>query len=150
TLATISTASVILRWSRASTASLLSTAVKPSCRADRAATSAFARRNEGGLPHPLPPGRGRHAHHFLEGAAEGGFRLVANLGGDRRHVGIAAVEHFGGDLHPPFREIMHRRGAGKLHKAFGHDRARGAALPRQSLDGPVERRPRVDQRQRLA
>ena len=52
--------------------------------------------------------------------------------------------------HPPFRKVMHRRGADELHETFGHHPARRAALPRQPLDGPVERRPRMDQRQGLA
>src|SRR3954454_828434 len=45
-------------------------------------------------PHPEPPGRRRHAHHLLEGAAEGGLGLVADFGGDHRHAGMAAVELF--------------------------------------------------------
>src|SRR5216684_1127960 len=55
-----------------------------------------------------PPSRRWHAHHFLEGTAERGFGLVADLGGDSRHVGIPAVQHLRCDLHPPLGEIMHR------------------------------------------
>ena len=39
------------------------------------------------------PDRRWHAHHLLEGATEGGFGFVTDLGGDGRHVGIPAGQH---------------------------------------------------------
>src|SRR5262249_37169135 len=47
------------------------------------------------------PGRGWHAHHLLEGAAEGRLGLVADLGRDGRDIGIAATQKLRSNLHPP-------------------------------------------------
>src|SRR5262249_25866815 len=97
-----------------------------------------------------PPCRRWHADQLLECAAEGRLRLIANISGYACEICFAARQKLGGNLHPPFGEVVHRWNAYELCKAFGENRARHAGFSCQFVNGPVTCRSRVHHRDHLA
>ena len=90
----------------------------------------------------LAPARGRTAEFTAERAAEGGFGLVAHVEGDLRHGLARPAQAMPGKLHPPQRQVAHRRladGGGELLGEGGPH----VHLPRQGLGGPGRRDPGV-------
>src|SRR5260370_42640934 len=59
----------------------------------------------------VAPATWRHAGHALEGAGEGGLRLVADVGRNSRDAVLAVAQPVGCHLHAPARQTIDRRSA---------------------------------------
>ena len=97
---------------------------------------------------PAAPGRRRKACGLLEGAAEGGLRLVTDGMGDGAYSGPRLVQAAGSALHAPAGEILHWRAADPLGEPGSEHRAGGARGAGQRIERPRPRRVGVEERQR--
>ena len=94
------------------------------------------------------PGPGSKPGRLLERPAERGLRVVADLRADRGDLGAALGQEVGRDLHPPLRQVLHRRLADELGETLGQAGAGGCRLSSQVGEGPGVRGPAMQQRQR--
>ncbi len=86
---------------------------------------------------------------LLERAAERGFRFVAHRSGCSCHR-LAFEQQARRELHPPQREVLHRRLANHLREAIRKHRTRDTGRSRQRLDRPRRRGLAVKGGQRLS
>jgi hypothetical protein len=88
------------------------------------------------------PGAGRGADLLLEGAVEGGLGVVADRGGRLRDAHALHADGVGGELRPPGREILHRRGSDEAAKRSAKvERDRPTSCASASSDQRVAGRP---------
>ena len=87
---------------------------------------------------------------FLEGAVEGRLQLVADVGAGLGDADAGEFQPAGRQLHAPASEIVHRRCPDALGEAVGKGRAREAGFAREPVEGPIFRRPAVDEPERGA
>src|SRR6185312_3779782 len=79
----------------------------------------------------------RGTDRFLERPAESGFGFITDRFRHYRNAIRAAQELSGGELHPPVREVLHRRSSDELREPLRKRRTRQADIARQGFDGPV-------------
>src|ERR1700709_27263 len=80
--------------------------------------------------------RGCHADAALERAAQGGLGAVAHAFGDLCQAGFAGAQQGCSQLNAPLREVLNRRNADEMTKAFGQQRARHADLLGELVEAP--------------
>ena len=83
-----------------------------------------------GAPLAAAPRARRHADLALERARERGLALVADLERDVDHLRVRVAQQARGELHPPPRQVLHRRLADEVDEALVERRARQARPPR--------------------
>src|SRR5262249_48914542 len=95
---------------------------------ERCSSSMRQSRSRGTSP-SLTPRPWSESRRLLEGAAERGLRVVANLRADRGDLGAALQEEVGGHLHSPLRQILDRRLPDEIGESLGYLRTRRRRFP---------------------
>jgi hypothetical protein len=86
---------------------------------------------------------------LLERPVKRGFRLISHLRACLRHADGGLNQSSRRELHAPPAEIVYGGNADIVCEAIGKDRPRQADLAGKAIEGPIFRRPAMDQLQRL-